>query len=301
MRIYGNQLPLLITTFFIYTFIGATSVTYNLRIAESTRRKAQAKEFKNYNLAAAILIDQIRHRLDDHKQNIIAGLGTIIHVVSPYYLRIDFAAGHVRDTFCNQQFKRSQADDILLYGGYTHSLAPHLKASLSAIVGIPTHRDTAFIGLELGVGHWSIGTQLDTMWRYGNNEDHAFLGAFRYFRFFPRMVDIPALMTSTLFKFNPGNLIDLLFAHSSKFGKNRFEIGYNATFAFGATLNPTLSLIDNIDFIRNSFYGNHQYIFFIKKTPNAITSGISYGFDSKPKTLGFKSIWILWSSWGIAF
>lgn len=222
-------------------------------------------------------------------------------MLSPFQLRIDFAVGHVRDRICSQVFRRTQTDDILVYGGYTHSLTRRLKTTVSAILGIPTHRDTAFIGLGLGTGHASTGGQLDTMWRYGTNEDHALLGAFRYFRFFPRFVNIPALMTPTSFKFNPGNLIDLLFAHSSKFGKNRIEAGYNPTFAFGAALKPQVSLVNTIDFIRNNFYCNHQYIFFIKKTPSAITSGISYGFDSKPKTIGFKSIWTLWSSWGIAF
>lgn len=281
--------------------LGSVSVVYNMRIAETTKRQTQSQEFKNYSLAAGVVIDQIRKRFDDHVQNIAAGLGTLIHVFGPFYVRADFAVGNVRDRFCRIKFSRTQTDDVVLYGGYSHALSKRVKATVSALVGIPTHHDSGFQGLQFGTGHLGVGGQLDTSYRYTADMNHALLGAFRYVRFFPAIVDISTLTINRRFSFNIGNLIDLLIGHSSRFGRQSVEFGYNATFAFGGSLEPYILLEDDIDFIRNNFYLNYRYFFLFYKHPSAVALGASWGFDSKPKTIGFKSIFTIWGSWGLAF
>lgn len=298
---YNFFLVAFCSTVLLMRSLAAVSVVYNLRIAETTKRQTQSQKFKNYTLAAVIAIDQIRKRRDEHSQNISAGLGTIIHVFWPFYVRADFAAGHVRDTLCNLKFSRTQTDDVILYAGGSIALSDRATVSFSGLVGIPTHNDSGFQGLEFGTGHLGAGGQIDGSYWYTREHKHALLGAVRYVRFFPENVHINALTIDRRFDFNLGNLFDVLIGHNSRLGRHGIEVGYDATIAFGSRLEPMLPIAGSIDFTRHSFYANYRYFLLIKKHPSAFAGGISWGFDSKPKDIGFKSIVTLWGSWGIAF
>lgn len=282
--------------------IMCTSFVYNLRIAETTRHEALQQTNKNF-ITGFALIEQWRKTYNNINQSIQGGLGTIVHRSKISYTHIDFAAAHIKTKAGQVKFCNTQTDDILFTGGYCHTFSPKTKCTLSLLAGFPTHKDTTFQGLEFGTGHFSVGTQLDGIFMYSSDHNHAIFGAARYVRFFPRNVSIQVGEFQQCYNFNIGNLVDLFISNRSTFGMHILEIGYNPTFNFGASISPQPPSIDisNFSFIRSNFFASYTFGFFIKSHLNAIILGISYDFDHAPKTIGIKNGVIIWGAWGINF
>ncbi len=293
----------------IPSFFYPISIVYNLKIAEITKRQAFEDRFSQPSTIAVTGIEQFRQTYDGRQQNIASALGTYIYLPKNTYFRIDAAVGNIRQKYGpdpeQTTFHKTQTDDILFSFGQTFVTGKKTRATTSLMVGIPTHRDFTFYkGLQFGTGHFGFGGQFEASHSYWHNtlSSTTIIGALRFIHFFPRCVCIPLLEEQ--FRFGLGNLVDLFIAHLAKFRKNRIEFGYNPSFAFNAYLDPCRSLnglLDSSSFIRSSFYIAYKRLFLIHTYPSAITAAFSYGFDHKPKTVGIKNQFTVWSTWGINF
>lgn len=294
---------------FLAPFSYPVSIVYNLKIAEITKRQAFEERFSNPSTAALTGIEQFRKTYDGRRQNIASALGTYIYAPHNTYFRVDGAVGNIRQK-CGPNptetaFEKTQTDDILFSLGQTFVTGKQTRATVSMLLGVPTHRDFTFYnGLQFGTGHVGLGGQFEASHAYWHKglSSTTIIGAVRFVHFFPRNVCIPLLHEE--FKFGLGNLVDLFIAHLAKFKKNRIELGYNPAFTFNAYLDPCLrldGLLDGSSFIRSSFYIAYKRLFLIHQYPSAITAAFSYGFDHRPKTVGIKNQFTIWSTWGINF
>lgn len=289
---------LIIIVFYIFPLYPATFV-YNLKISLSTR--LHSIHFENIcpSLITLTPIQQWRKKYNGIKQTVGGGLGTLATNRGPWYFEVDWAAAEIKQG----TFSRIQTDDILFTTGYSHEFSKTNRGSISFLLGIPTHKDTIFQPIEFGINHVGLGIQLDDSWTYSQNGVNYLFTAFRYIRLFPRTVKNYVEDKKIQYNLDLGNTVDLLIANASNWGKHKLEFGYNATFAFGATISPSLSVVTNaINGTRNAFYANYRYAFFIADQQlAAFMIGTSYGFDSLPKDFGFKSIYTLWATFGMCF
>jgi hypothetical protein len=294
---------ILVNCMFYFTEIYGISLVYNLRIAEITKRQALEIKDEQPSIAGVILLGQFRKQYDGTRQTIGSGLATLIHAPQSLYVRVDFAGAYVSEKTNISYFSRTQTDDLLFTTGYTHQVSTRTKITISGLLGIPTHRDLSLEGIQFGTGHVSIGLQIDSSLTYlSDHRNHALMAAARYVRFFPRTAYLKTNNGNNRFDFDIGNLVDILIAHTSRWGNHGVEVGYGLTDAFGAHIDPPL---DNVaaktNFLRSSFYGNYKYLFLIGKLPSVIGATFSYGFDHTPKEFGNKRIITAWVGWAINF
>jgi hypothetical protein len=282
----------------------SVSIVYNLKIAEATKRHVVEQQFKKPVIAAVTGFDQQRKTYNHTNQNIGGALFTMIYGHKPFYIRADTAVGHASENnkcipLCDS---RTQMDDILIATGLTHVFNERAKATLSGLAGFPTHDDTALQGIELGTGHYGVGVQLDGGYIYSKSLRHSCVAAGRLIQFFSRHADTCITGKPLRFDIGLGNLADLFLSHISNWGTHKLEVGYNATFAFNTTINPPLPISAlPTHFTRNSFYASYRYGFLMRTHPGAVTVGLSYGFDSTPKTIGMKYVVTSWLTFGVAF
>ncbi len=288
----------IIAAFNVFSLYPVTFV-YNLKIALSTRLGSIKLENACPSLIAFTLIQQWKEKYNNTKQTAGGGLGTLVTNHGPWYFEIDWAAAKVKQG----TFSRIQTDDVLFTTGYSHEFSKTNRGSVSFLLGIPTHKDTIFEPIEMGINHVGLGLQLDDSWTYSRNGVNYLFTAFRYIRFLPRIAINCVNGKKIEYDLNLGNSVDLLVAHASNWGKHKLEFGYNPTFTFGATICPSLpALTHAASGIRNAFYANYRYAFFIaKQQPAGFIIGTSYGFDSIPKDVGFKGIYTLWATFALCF
>lgn len=283
---------------------GTISVVYNLRIAETTKRQHLNQHSTSHSkLAALTLFDQLRRTYNGIRETGSGGLGTFVYFPeSSCYLRADWAAGRVTEKISDMpHFSRVQTDDILFSGGYSVAMQ-QAKFTLSGLFGVPTHKDTSLQHNQLGVGHVSLGGQLDGSYMVPWHNNHTVFAAARFIHFFSRSVEAFFTPLYTHYNFGAGNLTDLFLAYHVNAGPHRFETGYNPTFLTNVTLKPYIAAVVNaINFIRSSFYGTYSYVFSSERFLQGIIAGISYSFDHRPKDFGYKRIITLWGTWGINF
>lgn len=288
----------------IFTLKGI-SIVYNLRIAEATKR--QREHISTYHLKPSIasltLLNLNRKTYNNIHQNVAGGLITLLSTYKQAYIRLDTAAAHNKQKLPELGTRaRTQIDDLLFSGGYSFKSKQHARMTLSGLLGIPTHRDTGFLCPEIGTGHVGLGGQFDASCFY--RPHYAVLGAVRFIHFFPRKTSLLAPTCRTP-DFHLGNLADLFIAHQCNWQQHHWEIGYNPTFAFDAHFCPALptlrALVNQIGFIRSSFYTSYLYRFLIRHHGSALILGFSYSFDHRPKDFGIKRGVTLWGTWGINF
>jgi hypothetical protein len=286
------------------------SVVYNIKISETTKRSQGTNKLTFGNklkpaIGTITLIDQDRRTYDNIHQNSVAALATLFYSPGVWYLRLESAAGHVKNEFpipVDLITSRTQMDDLVFSGGYSLEVGDRARVTLSGLLGIPLHRDVGLLGAQFGTGHVGLGAQLDAAYAYSENKQHALMGAVRYIRFLSRTAEACINQHLVPFDLSLGNLMDVLFATHSSWGKHQWEAGYNATFAFGAQVNPPIPGIeDQIQFMRSSFYTTYGYLFPIRTHMSGIAFGVSYGFDHRPQCLGFKRMVAGWFTWGINF
>lgn len=276
------------------------SLVYNLRIAQTTRHQVLAMELRHPSIFVGTLFGQFHKLQDGTSQTVGGGIASYTYSTESMYGRIIGAVGHVKTHNDNVCFSRTQTDDILFMGGYSHKIGDQATITASGLLGLPTHGETLLQGLQVGTGHVGIGGQLDASWKYASN--HAIISAGRLVHFFPRNEDIVVNEVPECYRIHLGNLGDLFVAHSSNWGRHLLEIGYNPTFVFDYRICPPIPTLEKKGTaIRSSFYAAYLYGFLIKQLPSAFILGISYGFDHFHRPFANKYVVTLWASWGINF
>lgn len=315
-------IPLLLALFITYHTAHATSasVVYNLRIAATTRRQTQQTNpgyvYPGFqarqttpglrNVAAVTFFDQHRERYNGSRQTLGGGLLTLIDTPGSAFLRLETAVGHiVEKPLRGLKQSRTQLDDLLFTAGYQKAFSEHSHATFSGLFGVPTHGDDAINTPQFGIAHVSFGAQIDAAYAYTRSKKHSLFFATRYLRFLPRTIAFYQERTNSClpFEFSPGNLFDMLVSHNSTFGRHQFEVGYNATFFFGASLYPPppATLTPNSTVIRSSVYASYRCGFLEKSFAHSIGLAFAYGTDHTKQPISFNNIYALWVTWGIAF
>lgn len=278
--------------------VSGVSFVYNLRIAEITRRQANKARFSKPSIGIINGIDQYRSRVDNISENVGGFLGSYIWLGEKTYVKVDAAYANVYQKKPQSIFSCWQPDDILFSAGFVQHVNDRFRFAISGKLGIPTHEDTITRGIEFGTGHVGLGTQLDCVYSLSEDKHNSIMGAARYIRYFPRTIFFPK--NPQPFRFNIGNLVDLLIAYNTGFRVNRFECGYNASIVFWPTLCPKIETPLSQPYgIRSSFYGAYIRFFKVGHHVSGFITGLSYGFDNVPKL--FKRIISVWLAWGINF
>jgi hypothetical protein len=290
---------------FVSCLVRATSIVYNIRIAEITKRQASSLKNSVPHIAVFTLFDQTRERYDCMHENIFGGMGSLIYLNTSMYAKMDIGAGHVRQCRDDFYFARTQSDDILFSAGYGAQIKERTKVTISGLLGLPTHKDSSFLAIQFGTGHVGFGIQLDGSYRFRSQKHkHSLLAAARLIHFLPRNVWY-ANKTNNLcfpFRFNIGNLTDFLLVYGCRLRKHGIEVGYNASLISNATLQPFVySIYEQLMNLRNTVYAGYQYVMKTKHHRTGISFGLSYGKDYHPKLLSMKNVFSLWGVWGINF
>ena len=93
------------------------------------------------------------------------------------------------------------------------------------------------------------------------------------------------LYEQRVYDVNPGTLVDIFVSHQTMWNSyNRFECGYDATFARGGSIKPSIS--NGLQFTRHSFFGVYFRTVPLHNRLTGILVGLSAGFDSSPKVVG---------------
>jgi hypothetical protein len=278
------------------------SIVYNLRVAETSKRLIIESSFEKPSLAAVTLFGTFRQQYNGARKNSGGGLFTLLYAPEYFFLRVDGAIGRVTLNDHGIRSGRTQTDDLLFSAGYSPRLSDKIRLTFSGLLGFPTHDDTSIERIQFGTGHYALGVQLDGAVAYSSNKDNTLRFAARFIHFFPRNVFVPINARREQFKFGLGDLTDLFIAFHHQKGQHSVEAGYNPSFFFDTTICPRLDdVLQEADYIRNSFYGLYKYHFAISQTTHAIALALSYGFDIRPKTVGNKRIITTWASWIVNF
>lgn len=293
----------------LFFFSDGITLVYNMRIAEATKRQhgSLAGYHPKPSIGAVTLVNTDRSTYNGIHQQVNGLLLTVLSSYKRAYIRVDSAFAHNRQKIpAVGSRSRTQMDDLLFTGGYSFAAGDNVRMSVSGLFGIPLHKDTGFICPEVGTGHVGLGGQIDAAWFY--QKKYALLGASRFIHFFTRQTPLIAptvIPTCMKIDFHLGNVADLFLAHQCNWGRHKWEIGYNPTFAFDARICPELSfigsLVNQIGFIRSSFYTSYLCKFLIREHGSAIILGLSYSFDHKPPEFGIKRGITVWGTWGINF
>jgi hypothetical protein len=267
------------------------SIVYNLRIAETTKRQAFESQIIKPFIAVATLFDTNRKTYDHIHQNFGGGFGSFIYLKQKFFARFDFAVANAISRTDNVHFSTTQADDLLFTAGYGFKISDKTMLSFSGLFGVPTHKDLGLQGVQVGTGHFGLGVQGDGSFTMPYNERHSIRPAARIVHFFSRTIGFENSLITGSFSFTPGNLIDLLVAYNIRFGRQRFETGYNATFLRNAKISPALDdIVARSNFIRSSFYAAYGALFLLGKHASAAGLAFSYGFDHSPQQFGIKHL-----------
>lgn len=287
----------------------AVTIVYNMRIAEITKRQQLAPNVKKHNILGVTSVGQWRKLKNGFKQSVYSEIGTYIRSAKSWYFKIDGAVGRVKNNIITRSFKRTQTDDILFTGGYSHGIGEYGRFTYSGLFGIPTHRDFILDLAQFGTGHVGVGGQFDVSYAYMHNRSNILLAAARLVHFFPRNITshdpcLQPLYPCREFNLNLGNVADLYIAHQTNWAKvNRVEFGYDASFiGFGSHVSPDIpDFSGSLVYIRNSFFGAYSRLLPSEKMPMGIVTGLSGGFDSRPYIVGNRYMLTAWFLWGILF
>lgn len=289
----------LILGLFIHLPLPALSIVYNFRIAQLTRQPIAQKTNSRPNSASLLLFNlfQKTHAFNI-RENYTGGLATYNrNFAERYYFKTDFAVAHVdRNVDKITKVSVTEPDNILISMGRNFTLGKKSNATFSGLLGIPTHSVKTLQRVGFGVGQVGVGAQLDGLYKLCKPVD--FLWGIRYNYFIPRTA-FDTLGNS--YKFTVGSIADILVAlQTSNPLSHGLEGGYNARWGFGVHAVPDFANIDQLNYMRNSFYLAYKYTFLTKRVAHRLLLNISYGFDSKPKLYGYDAV-IVWGAWGIAF
>jgi hypothetical protein len=218
-----------------------------------------------------------------------------------WYVRVDSAFAHARESFKDSTPSCTQLDDILISGGYSHVLNDKTRFTISGFCGIPTHKNKGLLGLQFGTGHVGLGTQIDGS--YYLSPDTMLILAARYIYFVPETVQICIQNKAEWRSLGIGNLADLFVALNKAFRqRHTVEVGYDATFLFGTSVYPFVpTFIQQIESTYSSFYASYRYGFLMHNQPSELGAAFSYSRGLKCLQYNNKHILSVWLFWGINF
>ncbi len=306
---FVKKLIVIILTVFYCFYAQAISIVYNMRIASITRRQHANEPGKHEHALLGTPFGQWRALKTGTQQHDSGMLGSYIYGKPSYYIKVDTAIGHIASNVALPADTRvvhvahKQWDDLLFTGGYGYQLGSNGRIAYSALFGIPLHRDYIVEFAQFGTGHVGIGGQIDTAHAFGDS--HTIFFALRGIYFVPRNAYwknpcLAPLLERSCYDVKLGTLFDIFISHQVRWAQaNRFEYGYDATFAPTSSIKP--SLIDDISFIRHSFFGVYFRTVPFLGRPTGFIIGLSGGFDSKPRLFANTYHLTLWGSWGVAF
>jgi hypothetical protein len=289
--------------------ISAVTLVYNMRVAEISKRQQLMPNTKKRNIIAETSFGQWRALKNGFKQSAYGAIATYIRSAQSFYLKIDGAVGRVKNNVLTHIFKRTQTDDILFTGGYSHMVGTYGRLTYSGLLGVPTHRDFILDLAQFGTGHVGMGGQIDASYAYKHDRTNVLFGAARVVHFFPRNISshnpcLKPLYACTEYNLKPGNIVDLYMAHQTNWAKrNRFECGYDASFiGLNSLITPRITDFQgSLLYIRHSFFGAYSRLLPSKKVPMGLIAGLSGGFDSRPKTFGNSYMITAWLLLGMLF
>lgn len=204
----------------------AVTIVYNMRIAEITKRQKLNLSNQNRNILAQTSFGQVRTLKNGFKQRAFGAIASYIRAQESVYLKIDGAYGHVQNNILTRTVKRTQTDDILFTGGYSHTVGTYGRLTYSALLGIPTHRDFIFELAQLGTGHVGTGAQIDGSYAYVSDRSNVLFAAARLIHFFPRNASprdpcLQPLYPCDEYNVKLGNIADLFVAHQINWAKKK--------------------------------------------------------------------------------
>lgn len=296
MKKTSHSLIFLFLCLFIQNLL-SLSVVYNFRIAQITKQPIFEPGDKKHQYIG-LFFDQFRKKYNGTFQNYIGGLGSYIYNFESYYLRVDGAASHIKETVDKiTTFSGTETDDILFTIGKNSVIDSRTSVTISGLFGVPTHRIFRLQHVDFGYSQIGLGAQMDGSYAVSNLS--SFLYGIRYIYFVPRNALDPADHTH---RFTIGHISDLLIAYKKNWNDRGVECGYTVRSRFGAHARPSYEDISKkTDYVRSNFYGALKYKFLKENTAHRLIIYLSYGFDHSPKTYGNKYIVTAWGSWSISF
>ena len=295
-----NIASLTLLIFLAPTTVSTISVVYNFRIAQITKQPITTKQDKHPYSLTALLFNLFQETyVNNIHENYCGGLVAFnYNIGSSYYIRTDFAVSHFNQV--QQQVRiveETESDDILVTFGRNFQPNDKSRVTLSGLVGVPTHSPFTLQRIPFGSGQVGVGIQLDGLYKLAKKTD--FLWGTRYNYFIPRTAQ-DALENH--YKFTTGSIADLLAAIQTSFSlAHGLEGGYAARWGFGARAWPVIPILARTNYQRNSFYLVYKYTILTPKTAQRLLFDVTYGFDSRPKELGYKNAVMVWAAWGMNF
>jgi hypothetical protein len=293
--------PIVIALFYAMP-LHSTTFVYNLRIGEINRPKNPVSHEEDHNSAILTAIAQRFASSDTNFHQLTGGiLGTYIFAKNHWYFRANAAVGRVHAKRGNTDtFSKTEWDDILFSGGYGWQLDEKLQISFSGYWGIPTHQDHFTNLAQLGTGHMCLGIQLD--FAYNFTPQHKLLAASRLIHFMSRDITVKREEVIQLINaFEPGNLVDFLFAYQHSWKQHEITLGYNPATTFGTDDITSADRTGELGTVANTLFASYRYGFMVKNYLSAVIGGLSYGFLKLPAPLQQSHIITAWFTWEISF
>lgn len=279
--------------------IFAPSMVYNFRVAQITKQPLETAPTPYNRIFVSLLFDQFRKKRTGTFQNFGGGLVSFIYDLNTCYCRIDGAVANIYEKRNHEiTFSGTETDDLLFTAGKSFILDNRKIITLSGLFGVPTHKINRLEHVDFGYNQIGIGVQVDGSYELTDKSTLLYGG--RYIYFVPRNAKD---MLDQNYRISIGNVGDLLLAYKNNWNKkNGIEFGYTLRSRFGAHIKPNRDdFIERVNYLRSNFYGVYKYKFSLHDHPNRLLWYVAYGFDHKPKHLGFKYIMTFWTSWSIGF
>ncbi|MCL5875886.1 MAG: hypothetical protein M1114_05430 [Candidatus Dependentiae bacterium] len=277
------------------SLLATNSIVYNLRIAETTKDVPRKPEYPGIAIITPFV--QLREKYDKTKLIFGGGLGTLLYVTKTYYARVDGALARVVQKSKDQCRSRMQTDDLLFSGGYKFRLTNRINMTLSGLFGLPTHDDTHFDMGQFGYAHIGLGPQIDVSFILDALSRHSIRTAFRFIRFFPRYAFTYQSLPERVVDFTMGNMIDFFLAYHFVFGKNQFDIGYDANIYNHVRTNNQIAPT----FVRNIGFVSYKRVFSVCDHPASLDLAFSYANDTPRSTTNYIRLITGWVSLGFDF
>lgn len=283
----------------VYYFqnLNAVSIVYHFRISQITKQPIFEHIDTKY-MGIALFFDQVMKRYSGGLlKNFAGNLDAFIYSFKPYYLRGDFAFAYVLETIKSKlEFSGIETDDILFTLGRNYIIDGKAKITVSGVLGTPTHKNQFLQHAQLAYAQVGIGAQLDGTYKFSGK--NSFIWGLRSIYFIPRSA-LDAEKRKHIFTI--GTLSDILISWKYDWINHDIEIGFTERFQLGAQIKPSLdNILEQTNYIRNSFYLAYKYKFILCDIQNRITYEIAYSFDSTPKKYGFH-LFISWITWNVSF
>ena len=275
----------------------ALSLVYSFRIAQITQRPIVQQTESKPDSIAPLIFDYFQKAKNlNIRENYAGGIVTYNHNFIHNFFRADFAVAHVAQSInCKKTVDVIEPDDILLTAGRNIMHNQKASATLSGLLGIPTHSVYTLERVGFGNGQVGVGVQLDGVYRI-NGIDFLWGGRYNYF-----IARTAYDVNHNAYQFTVGSIADLLVAlETNKALGHGCEGGYSARWGFGIDATPKIANLDRFNYMRNTFYVVYKYTFLTEKFAHRFLLSFSYGFDSKPELNGYEAFMVL-GSWGIAF